>query len=171
MALQSCTPQSGYKSPKRTARAQPLWDVTSVTTYSGGVSEEQISGAEAAVGVRRTPWPLRIGLLVVLGQALLFLGLGVAELIALSSVRLVMGITTALFFFGYGAVLATCARGMWHGSTAGRSVVMMGQLIQLGVAWSYRSATPTLSAVLAVTALIVVVGIMHPASLRALEDD
>lgn len=135
------------------------------------MTDEQISDAGTAQGVRGIPWPLRIGLLVVLGQAVLFIGLGVAELVALSTVRLAMGITTAVFFFGYGAVLALCARGMSRRSSAGRSVVVMGQLIQLGVAWSYRSATPELSWALAVTAVVALVGIMHPASIRALDDD
>jgi hypothetical protein len=45
----------------------------------------------------------------------------------------------------------------------------MAQLIQLGVAWSFRGGDSTLVAVaLAGVALVVLVGIFHPASLRAL---
>lgn len=104
-------------------------------------------------------------------EAVVLVGLGVAELVSLSTVRLAMGLSTAAFFLGYGGLLLACARGMWRREAWGRSIVVMGQLIQLGVAWSYRAATPTLALALAVTAVVVLFGIFHPSSLRALADD
>jgi hypothetical protein len=48
----------------------------------------------------------------------------------------------------------------------------MAQLIQLGVAWSGWGGSSTPAAVaLGVVALVVLVGIFHPASLAALSDD
>jgi hypothetical protein len=48
----------------------------------------------------------------------------------------------------------------------------MAQLIQLGVAWSFWGGSSTPAAVaLAVVALVVLVGVFHPASLAALSDD
>lgn len=117
------------------------------------------------------PWALWVGIAALLFEAFILVGLGVAELFSLSSLRLAMGLSTALFFLGYGALLFFCARGLWRYEAWGRSVVVMGQLIQLGVAWSYRSGTPMLSVALAVTAVVVLFGIFHPASLRALEDE
>jgi hypothetical protein len=47
---------------------------------------------------------------------------------------------------------------------------VLAQLIQLGLAWNFRAAPTTwLAVVLAVVALVVLVGIFHPASIRALE--
>jgi hypothetical protein len=46
---------------------------------------------------------------------------------------------------------------------------VLAQLIQLGVAWSFRSgATAFVSVLLTVVAVVVLAGIFHPASLRAL---
>lgn len=94
---------------------------------------------------------------------------GVAEIVALEADRAVMGVTTALFFLVYGAGLVLCAWRMARGASWARSPVVMAQLIQLGVAWSFRGGDSVLVAVaLAAVALVVLVGIFHPASLRAL---
>ena len=46
---------------------------------------------------------------------------------------------------------------------------MLAQLIQLGVAWSFREgATTFVSVLLTVVAVVVIAGVFHPASLRAL---
>ena len=130
------------------------------------------TAAPGAVGrAAGLPLALRVGLATVLLETVVFLGLAVAELLALSTDRLVMGLTTAAFFLGYGVLIGLCARGMARRQTWGRSIVVMGQLIQLGVAWSYRSGTPWLSAALAVTAVVVLVGVFHPASIAALDDE
>lgn len=118
----------------------------------------------------RAPWPLLLALVAVALEAVVLIVLGIAETVALDSARLAMGISTALFFVGYGAFLLFCARSMWRGETWARSIVVMGQLIQLGTAWSNRDANPTAAAVAAVVAVVALVGIFHPASLRALED-
>lgn len=134
-------------------------------------SESADDGSGLVRGPSRRGWALGLGLVAVLVEAVVLAGLGIAELVSLSSIRLAMGLSTAAFFLGYGALLFACARGMWRREAWGRSIVVMGQLIQLGVAWSYRSATPLLALALAVTAVVVLFGIFHPASLRALGDD
>jgi hypothetical protein len=120
---------------------------------------------------RKPPVMLRIALLVVGVEVLALLALGVAELAALSTLRLAMGLSTAAFFFIWGLALAWCARGMWRADSTGRSIVVLAQLIQLGVAWSYRSSTPDISAWLAITGLVTLVGIFWPASLRWFEQE
>lgn len=117
------------------------------------------------------PVPLGLALLVVAVEALAMLVLAVLELLSLDTGRLVMGVTTTVFFAGYAAALLACARGTWLRDTWGRSPLVLAQLIQLGVAWSWFGGTPRLSLVLAGTALAVLVGLLHPASLRALEPE
>lgn len=124
---------------------------------------------EDGAAALRFPIALRVALTVVLLEAVAFVVLAVAEVVSLSGDRLSMGVSTAGFFLGYGLVLLFCARGMWQGQTWGRSIVVMGQLIQLGVAWSYRSATPDLAGALGVSALLVLLGIFVPSSLRWFE--
>ena len=120
---------------------------------------------------RRPPAPLVVALLVVLVEVVGMAVLGVLELASLSSARLAMGLTTALFFFLWVAALGGCAWGMWRRVSAGRSVVVLGQLIQLGLAWSYRESTPQLAGALGATAAVALVGIFWPASLRWFEDE
>ena len=53
-----------------------------------------------------------------------------------------------------------------------RSPVVLAQLIQLGLAWSFRGGETTWIAIaLAVVAVVVVAGVLHPASIEALSDD
>ncbi|WP_162598806.1 hypothetical protein [Nocardioides gilvus] len=144
-----------------------------MTASSVPTPESQSSADRSGPG--RPPWGLGwalwLGIAAVLLEATVLIGLGTAELVSLSSVRLAMGLSTAAFFLGYGALLFFCARGLWRREAWGRSIIVMGQLIQLGVAWSYRSATPVLALALAVTATVVLFAIFHPTSLRVLGDD
>ncbi|GGD28817.1 hypothetical protein [Nocardioides daphniae] len=110
-----------------------------------------------------------MAVLGIMVEAVVFVGLGVAELVALDSKRLAMGLSTAGFFVGYGALLAFCGRALWQREAWARSIVVMAQLIHLGTAWSNRDANPVLAALAAATALVVLVGIFHPASLKAVD--
>ena len=102
----------------------------------------------------------------------MLVALAILELASLSSQRLTMGVTTAGFFAGYGAALLLFAWSVRQGRSWARSPIVLAQLIQLGIAWSFRGGDTTLVAVaLAVVALVVVVGLLHPASIDALDDD
>ncbi|MFC6153804.1 hypothetical protein [Nocardioides yefusunii] len=127
----------------------------------------------APLGKRPTgvPWPLRVALAIVLVEVVALVVLGVAELLSLNSDRLAMGLTTALFFLGWGAVLAACSVLMWKQNSSGRSLVVLGQLIQLGLAWSYRDSTPDLAGALGATALVVLIGVFWRSSLAWFEED
>lgn len=97
---------------------------------------------------------------------------GVLELASLSIGRVTMGVTTAVFFLAYGAFLAFCARQLLRRQSWARGFVTMAQLVQLGVAWSFRGdGTTWLAVVLAVVALVTGAGLLHPASVDALADD
>jgi hypothetical protein len=96
---------------------------------------------------------------------------GLVELTVLTGERAVMGLTTAVFFLVYGAGLAFCAWRMSRRVSWARSPVVMAQLIQLGVAWSFWGGGSTPVAVaLGLVALLVLAGIFHPASLDALAE-
>jgi hypothetical protein len=105
-------------------------------------------------------------------EAVVLLGLGVLELVHLRSIRLTMGITTTIFFLGAAAALAWCAWALWGVRRWARGPVVMVQLIQLGLAWNlWAGTTKVASAVLGVVAVVVIAGLVHPASTRALEAD
>jgi hypothetical protein len=96
---------------------------------------------------------------------------GVVELRSIETSRLAMGITTALFFLGYGVGLGVFAWLLHRLQSWARAPVVLAQLIQLGVAWSFRTgATQFVSVLLTIVAVVVLAGIFHPASLRALAE-
>ena len=104
-------------------------------------------------------------------EGLIMLGYAVLELASLDSDRVAMGLTTAAFFALYGAGLVLCAWTVTRGRSWARSPIVLAQLIQLGVAWSFRGGDTTLVAVaIAVVAVVVLVGILHPASIDALDN-
>ena len=118
------------------------------------------------------PAPLVVSASIVTVEGVLLAGYGVLEAAAISTGRVTMGATTAVFFLAYGVGLLACAWGLWRLHSWARGPVILAQLIQLGVAWSFRGGDTTLIAVaLAVTALVVVVGVLHPASTQALVGD
>jgi hypothetical protein len=97
---------------------------------------------------------------------------GVLELANLRSARLTMGLTTSAFFLVAALGLAWCAWSLWRVRRWARGPVVMAQLIQLGLAWNlWAGSTKPLSAGLAVVALVVIVGLVHPASTQVLEHE
>ena len=116
------------------------------------------------------PPPLVVAAALTSVEAVMLVGLGILELASLNSVRLTMGVTTASFFLGAGVALAWCAWSLWRTSRWARGPVVMAQLIVLGLAWNlWDGATKPLSAGLAVVALVVIAGLVHPASTEVLE--
>lgn len=118
------------------------------------------------------PAPLRVAASLVALEGGLVVLLAAAELVNLSSARLAMGLTTTGFFVLYGAGLLVCGLLLTRRVAWARSPVVLAQLIQLGLAWSFRGGTTTWIAVgLAVVAVVVLAGVFHPASLDALADE
>jgi hypothetical protein len=104
-------------------------------------------------------------------EGLLLLGYAVLELANVSSDRVAVAVTTAAFFAVYGGLLLVAAWAVTRGQSWGRSPIVLAQLIQLGVAWSFRGGGTTAVAVaIALVAVIVLVGILTPASVDALAD-
>ncbi len=126
-----------------------------------------------APGPDRVPTPpLVVAASLTAVEAFVLAALGVLELANLRSVRLTMGLTTAAFFLAAAVGLAWCAWSLWKVRRWARGPVVMAQLIQLGLAWNlWAGSTKPLSAALAVVALVVIAGLVHPASTEVLEED
>ena len=118
------------------------------------------------------PPPLKVAAALVGVEALLLIGYAVVLVPAVNTSRLAMGVTTPVFFVLYGAALAFCAWRMFRRHSWARAPLVLAQLIQLGVAWSFRGGASTpVAVVLAVLAVLVLAGIFHPASIDALSED
>ena len=117
-----------------------------------------------------TPAPLVAAAGVTLIEGLLTFLFGITEAVSLDSDRLVMGLSTAVFFLAYGAGLAACAWGMSTRRPWSRGPVLLAQLIWLGLAWNFRTGSTLPVAIgLVVTAGVVLAGLLHPRSIDALE--
>ena len=104
-------------------------------------------------------------------EGLVLVGYAVLLLFSLSSDRLTMGITSSVFLLAYGAGLMWCAWVVTRGSSWARSPIVLAQLIQLGTAFSFWGEdTRVIAVALAVSAMIVLLGLLHPASIDALAD-
>jgi hypothetical protein len=103
-------------------------------------------------------------------EGLLTVMYGVGEAVHIASDRVVMGLTTSLFFVAYGAAMVLCAWGLNRLRTWARGPVLLAQLIWLGLAWNFREGdTLPLAIGLAVPAVLVLVGMLLPSSIDALE--
>jgi hypothetical protein len=116
------------------------------------------------------PPPLVTAAGLTLVEGLLTVMYGVSEAVHITSQRLVMGMTTSVFFVAYGAAMMLCSWGLLRLHTWARGPVLLAQLIWLGLAWNFRGGdTWPLAVTLAVPAAIVLVGMLVPSSVEALE--
>jgi len=116
------------------------------------------------------PAPLVVAASLAAVEGLVIGVLGLVELVNLSSGRVTMGVTTAGFFASYGALLVFCGWQLTRGTAWARGPVLLAQLIQLGLAWNFREGeTLPVAVVLAIAAAVVLAGLFHPASMRALD--
>lgn len=114
---------------------------------------------------------LLVAAAVVAVQGLVSIGFGIAEALHTTSERMAMGATTSLFFVAYGAGMVLCAWGLTRVQTWARGPVLLAQLISLGLAWNFRDAGTVLASVgFAVPAVVVLVGMLHPRTIEALND-
>ncbi len=116
------------------------------------------------------PAPLTVAASLVVIQGGLLLGFGVLELASISSDRISLGVSTAVFFVIYGLALVLCAGALTRRQGWARGPVLLTQLIQLGLAWNLRDVV-LVAVLLVVAALIVLAGMLHPSSVAALGDD
>jgi hypothetical protein len=103
-------------------------------------------------------------------EGLLLLLFGITEVVTIDSDRLTMGVTVSVFFVGYGVLLILCAWGLNRLRVWARGPVLLAQLVQLGLAWNFKSgSTLPVAIVLALGAALVLAGLLHPRSIDALE--
>ncbi len=128
--------------------------------YAGGMGDD-----------RGAPPPLVVAAGLVIVEGVLLLGYGVLEAVNTDSARAAMGITTALFFLLLAAVLIACGWLVLRGRAGARSPIIVAQVMFLGLAWSFRGGGTTWVAIgLALVAVVVLVGLLHPASIDALTE-
>ena len=112
---------------------------------------------------------IKVAAALVALEALALVGLAVAELVNIDSKHPSVGITAAVFFLLYAAGIALCARGLLRLSSWCRGPIVLAQLIELGVAWSFRGGETTWVAILlAIPAVVVLAVIFSPATTQAL---
>lgn len=117
------------------------------------------------------PAPLVAAAGLTLVEGLLTVIYGLGEAVHITAARVVMGLSTSAFFLGYGAGLMLCAWGLNRLRTWARGPVLLAQLIWLGLAWNFREGeTLPLAIALAVPAVIVLAGMLHPRTIDALEN-
>ncbi|HWJ67749.1 MAG TPA: hypothetical protein VNT31_13825 [Nocardioides sp.] len=117
-----------------------------------------------------TPPPLVVAASLVAVQALVLLGLAVVEVASVSAERRSLGLSTAAFFAAYGVVLLGAAWALHRRQGWSRGPVLITQLIALGLAWSMREHGAVAIA-LVVGAAVVLAGMLHPATIEALDRD
>lgn len=121
---------------------------------------------------RPIPAPLVVAVSLAALEAFGLVTYAMLELFHLSGGRLTMGLTTALFFAAYGVFLAWATWSMRAGESWARSPVVFTQLMALGLAWSFRGGETTPVAIgLVVVAVVVLAGVLNPASMEHLSDD
>ncbi len=102
-------------------------------------------------------------------EALTSIVLGLLEVFAITGSRVTMGVTTAIFLIVYGAALGLVGYGLSRAAGWSRAPAVLTQLVQLGVAWSFRGGSTTWIAVLlGLAAAGVLVGVFLRSSLAAL---
>ena len=118
------------------------------------------------------PRPLKIAAAIVALEGLVVAILGVGEAITMDTSRLVLGLTTAVFLFAYGAGLLLVGRGLYRTASWSRGPAVFAQLIQLCLAWSFwGGSTRWVSVLLALAGVGVLVAVFRKASMDALADD
>jgi hypothetical protein len=111
-----------------------------------------------------------VGAAVLVGlQGAFVVVLGVLELFALRGMRATLAITTGLFFLLLGAGLLACAWGLFRVRSWARGPVVAAELIGVLLSFSFWGGETTAGAVaILLLSLAVLVGVLHPASTRAL---
>jgi hypothetical protein len=120
---------------------------------------------------RTLPPPLVVAAALAALEGLLILAYAVVLAADVHTDRVAMGVTSALFFGLLAGVLLACAWYLVQGRTWARSPIVVTQVLALGLAWNFLGGSTTwLSIVLALLAVVVLVGLLHPASIEALSE-
>lgn len=114
-----------------------------------------------------TPPTLLLAAALVGLQGAGFLGLCVIGLLDVQTDRVEVGLSVSVFFGVCAAALLACAFALTRVQGWARGPVLLTQLLQLGIAWNVRE-NALLAVPLALTAVLALVAMLHPASIAAL---
>lgn len=118
------------------------------------------------------PLPLRVAAVLVALQGVAVFGYGVVSAINVSREQWLVAVSVTGFFCLYGAALVVCAALLLKLTSWARGPVLFAQLVWLGLAWNFRGPDTWQVAVLfAVAGGATLVGLLHPESRAALEED
>ena len=124
-----------------------------------------------AIGPQQPP-PLVVAAALAAVEGLLLVGYGVLEAANVHWDRAAMGVTTSLFFALLGGLLAGCAWLVVRGRSWARSPIIVAQVMFLGLAYNFLGGSTTwISIGLALVAVVVLAGLLHPDSIEALAGD
>jgi hypothetical protein len=119
---------------------------------------------------RRVPGTLRVAAALTALEGLAFGAYGVALLPDLFGDHPEAGSTSLFFFLAYAVFLGVCAWQLWRLRSWARAPVVLAQLIQLLVGSSFwGGSTTAVAVILMAVAVAVLVALLHPRSLAALE--
>jgi hypothetical protein len=136
-----------------------------------GAASRRLEAVRDAQG-RVQPSPLVVAASLVAIEGLMLLLYAVLEAASVHADRVAMGVTTAVFFAAIGGGLVACAWLVVRGRAWARSPIVVAQVLFLGIAWNFLGGSTTwVSIALAVVAIVVLVGLLHPASIDALTED
>jgi hypothetical protein len=126
----------------------------------------------ADVRATAPPPPLVVAAALAGVEGLLLVAYGVLEAADVHADRAAMGVTTALFFAILGGLLATCGWLVAHGRAWARSPIIVAQVLFLGLAYNFLGGSTTWIAIaLGLVSAVVLLGLLHPASIDALAGD
>ena len=111
------------------------------------------------------PAPLIVAGVLIGVESLAAIVFGAVALSQIGLSRAAVGGAVALLVLAYGLLLVFVARGVLRGRRWSRGPAATTQLILLPIAWTFRASPTTWVAVLiAVTAVAIIVGLVHPRS-------
>jgi hypothetical protein len=115
--------------------------------------------------LRRRPFTIVMAAALLALEALIGLGYAVLEVGQVRMTRAAVGVGVAILMASFGLLLIVVARGVFRGRRWSRGPAVATQLILLPIAWSFRGGVTTwVSVALAVLAIAVLVGVLHPQS-------
>lgn len=116
------------------------------------------------------PPPLLVAASLAAVEGLVLVILAILEFANVDDSRRELGVSTAVFFAAYGALLLGAAWGLHRRGGWARGPVLITQLIALGLAWNLRDM-PAVAVALVICAGIVLAGMLHPDSIAVLDRD
>jgi hypothetical protein len=113
----------------------------------------------------RRPLTIVVAAVLLALEGLLGLGYAGVVLVQIRMSRAVVGVGVSIMMAVFGLFLLVVARGVFLGRRWSRAPAVVAQLILLPIAWSFRGGVTTwVSITLAVLAIAVLVGLLHPRS-------